>query len=89
MPLHKRDGGAFIFEHNRNGLIIEGIGFATATAQGTGQGVTYALKSTSGEGEFWDAALWLTGHAALAVETAVEVMARYGQTPPARLHARL
>jgi len=59
------------------------------TARGTGQGITYALKAAPGEGGFWDAALWLTDHAALAVETAVEVMARYGQTPPARLHARL
>ncbi|MFN4155992.1 MAG: NUDIX domain-containing protein [Paracoccaceae bacterium] len=59
------------------------------SANGTEQGIAYALKAGLEEGVKWDAAHWLADHAALAVETAVEVMARFGQTAPARLRARL
>ncbi|MFN4128923.1 MAG: NUDIX domain-containing protein [Paracoccaceae bacterium] len=59
------------------------------SAAATGRGIAYALRAAKAEGEAWDAALWLAGHAALAVETAVEVMAAYGQTPPGRVQARL
>ncbi|MDO9640344.1 MAG: NUDIX domain-containing protein [Pseudotabrizicola sp.] len=62
---------------------------SVTAASGTAQGVTYALKSGPAEAGPWDAALWLADHAALAVETAGLVMAQLGQTPPARLHARL
>ena len=59
------------------------------SAMGTAPGITYALTDGPADIGPWDAALWLADHAALAVETAVEVMARFGQTPPARLRARL
>ncbi|WP_103332946.1 NUDIX domain-containing protein [Pseudotabrizicola formosa] len=58
-------------------------------ASGTAQGLAYALTAGPAELVPWDGALWLADHAALAVETAVEVMAQFGQTPPARLRARL
>ena len=52
------------------------------------QAVTHALGCTP-DAQPWDTELWLTGHAALAIETAAEVMACYGQMPPAQVHARL
>lgn len=50
--------------------------------------VTFALEATVRTGP-WDADLWLANHAALAVETATQLMVSFGQIPPARLHARL
>ncbi|MDP2082859.1 MAG: NUDIX domain-containing protein [Pseudotabrizicola sp.] len=58
-------------------------------AAGGGQAETFALRPPFAKGQVWDEAVWLADHAALAVETAVEVMALYGQTPPACLSARI
>lgn len=69
-----------------------GLGTRSVTmtsASGTAQAVTYALGAGPRAGAAWDAGLWLADHAALAIEIAGEVMARFGQTPPARLRARL
>lgn len=50
---------------------------------------TDAAPPDAAVAEPWDAGLWLADHAGVAVQTAVEVMARFGQTSPARLRARL
>ena len=69
------------------GLGRQNVVMTTACSSQTA--ATYALMPGSLQGRAWTETDWRAEHAALAVETAVEVMARFGQTPPARLHARL
>lgn len=67
-----------------------GVGrVSVTTASGTAAGIAYARTADQPDAGPWDAELWLTDHAALAVATAVEVMAQFGQTRPSRLHDRL
>ncbi|PJF10521.1 NUDIX domain-containing protein [Pseudorhodobacter sp. MZDSW-24AT] len=60
------------------------------TAQGRHPAIAYSLPAAESAGAPpWDADLWRADHAALAVETATEVMGAMGHLSPARVQARL